>query len=122
MEWLEIDHPLYGGLSSAFLPWKKTARRILLSNLSMSSVTFGQLTSLGTGQNADPFFRRERSAPVSSEEVRLIGFKSGKLTSVVTPCSLPAFLVGALTFLLGSSFETACSPSRVARLYGLIQL
>ena len=69
------------GLSSAFLLWKKTARRILLSNLSMSSVTFCQLTSLGTGQNAGSFLRRKMV--ITSDEVRLIGFKSGKLTSIV---------------------------------------
>ena len=55
------------GLYSAFLLWKKMARRILLSNFSMSSVTFCQLTSLGTGQNAGPFLRRECSAYVSPD-------------------------------------------------------
>ena len=34
---------------------------------SMSSVTFCQLTSLGTGQNAGPFLRRECSAYVSPD-------------------------------------------------------
>ena len=101
---------------------EETARRILLSNVSISSVTFCQLTSLGSGKNAGPFLRREHSASVSSEEVRLIGFKSGKLTSVVTSWSLTLFLVGILVFLLGSSFKTPRSPSLVARLYGLIQL
>ena len=48
------------GLYSAFLLW-------LLSNFSMSSVTFCQLTSLGTGQNAGPFLRRECSAYVSPD-------------------------------------------------------
>ena len=43
------------------------ARWILLSNFSKSSVTFCQLTSLGTGQNAGPFLRRECSAYVSSD-------------------------------------------------------
>ena len=55
------------GLYSAFLLWKKMARRILLSNFSMSSVTFCQLTSLGTEQNAGPFLRRECSAYVSPD-------------------------------------------------------
>ena len=78
----------------------RTARPILLSNLSMSSVSFFQLTSFGTGQNAVPLFRRERSASVSSEEVRSWDSNpAGRLTSVVTPCSLPSFLVGALIFL-----------------------
>ena len=86
-------------LYSAFLPWKKTTRRILLSNFSKSSVTFCQLTSLGTGQNTGPFLRREHSASVSSDEVRLIGLKSGKLTSVFTSWSLTSLLVGILIFL-----------------------
>ena len=55
------------GLYSVFLLWKKMARQILLSNFSMSSVTFCQLTSLGTGQNAGPFVRRECSAYVSPD-------------------------------------------------------
>ena len=59
------------GLYSAFLLWKKMARRILLSNFSMSSVTFCQLTSLGTGQNAGPFLRRECSAYVSPDRYML---------------------------------------------------
>ena len=78
---------------------EETARRILLSNVSMSSVTFCQLTSLGSGKNAGPFLRREHSTSVSSEEVRLIGFKSGKLTLVVTSWYLTSFLVGILVFL-----------------------
>ena len=82
-------------------PWSVISKLLLEKSREPSHVllTHNHNEPLGTGQNAGPFFRRERSVSVSSEEVRLIGFRSGKLISVVTPLSLPSFSAGAPIFL-----------------------
>ena len=97
MEWLEIDHPPYVGCLQHFFrggngktdsPFKfiHVICHILPVNV------------LRLRTKCCSFLKERAPASVSSEEVRLIGFKSGKLTSVVTSWSLTSFLVGILIF------------------------
>ena len=65
------------------------------------------MTSFGVGQNAGPLVKRERSASVSSEDVRLMGFKSGKLISGLATTSFSS-RVGALLLV----WEVSSEPSQ----------
>ena len=105
-------------LSSGFLPWWNTARRIRVWKLSRSSIVFCQLTSFGVGQNAGPFVKRERSASERSQDVKLMGCKSGRFSSL--PCGelawrLECFLISAFLngwFLVKRRFLVLDSSSR----------
>ena len=100
-------------LSSGFLPWWNTARRMRLWKLSRSSIT-----SFGVGENAGPFVKRQRSASERSQVVKLMGCKSGRFSSL--PCGelawrLECFLISAFLngrFLVKHRFLVLDSFSR----------
>ena len=67
MQWLEINHPLYVGCIQHFFCGRKWQDGFSFQICPCHQSPFCQLTSLGTGQNAGPFLRRECSAYVSPD-------------------------------------------------------